>query len=461
MKKLRRTLSLAVVSALIVSMFAACGGGNSSSTASSESTAPAAPSEASVSQEAPAEPAGEPVEITVWDIWTSPTDNNSTAWLQTVMPEFEAAHPNIKVTRESTENEAYKTKLPAAQASGTLPDVFFGWGPATARDLVNANMLLELDSYLDDEYMSTVQPGSLENFSFGGKVYGLTMTNWAAALYCNKELFDANGIAIPTTYDELLTAIDKFKAAGIVPIALPAADAWTVAFFQHIMAIRYTGAANVNAMLNGQKSFDDPGIVKSAQALLDLVERGAFDANAISTSEQEIAARFNAGEFPMYFLGDWLVGGIENPDESSIAGKVVAVNFPGVGGEFDDQILGGATDGFMINAKTANPDAAVEFAKWTTARLPEVSYSLGGSIPTRSNFNMGDYSANLPPLAVNIADYAAKASGATLAWDTFINGVPKDRMLSMLQQLVGKQITAEEFAKNMAAEMEAAGLTSY
>jgi len=72
--------------------------------------------------------------------------------------------------------------------------------------------------------------------------------------------------------------------AGIVPFVLPAKDAWTVAFFQHIMAIRFTGADNVNAMLRGEKSFDDPGIIQSAQALLDLVDAGAFDPNALAVS---------------------------------------------------------------------------------------------------------------------------------------------------------------------------------
>ncbi|MFA9379496.1 MAG: extracellular solute-binding protein [Acetanaerobacterium sp.] len=455
MKKPRK-IALAMVGVLLIGALSACG--------SSAPAAPSAGSAAPADSAAPAEssaPAGKAAELTVWDIWTTGADNNSTAWIDTVIPEYQAKYPEVTINRESTENEAYKTKFAAAQAANTLPDVFFGWGPASARELANANMLLDLGPYLDDTYMSTVNPGSLDNFTFNDKIYGLTMYSWSAALYCNTEMFKANNLDLPTTYDELLAAIDGFKAAGITPIALPAADAWTVAFFQHIMAIRYTGAENVNAMLKGEKSFNDPGIVKSAQALLDLVDRGAFDANAIAAPESEITTRFQNGDFPMYYLGDWLVSGIENPENSTVVGKIAAINFPGVGGEFDDQVLGGATDGFMISAATENPDAAVEFLKFTTARLPEVSYSIGGTIPTRSNFDMTKYSPNLPPLSAGIADYASKASGMTLAWDTFLPQQPKDKMLSMLQQLVGKQLTAEEFAKNMAAVCEETGYAKY
>ena len=38
-------------------------------------------------------------------------------------------------------------------------------------------------------------------------------------LWANKSVFDANGISVPTTWDELNAAADKLKAAGIIPFA--------------------------------------------------------------------------------------------------------------------------------------------------------------------------------------------------------------------------------------------------
>ena len=457
MKKSRKAIALAIVCAILIGTFAACGGSAPAPAAEAPSTPAPAPAADAGTDPASAGISGE---ITVWDIWPVINDTNSRAWFE-LLPEFEAAHPNITVNLDSTENEAYKTKFAAAQAANAFPDVFFGWGPASSRELASAGMLLELSSFLDADYMSAVQPGSLDNFTFDGKIYGLTMFNWAAALYCNTELFETHGVKIPATYDELLAAIDAFKAVGVVPFALPAKDPWTIAFFQHIMAIRYTGAENVNAMLKGEKSFDDPGIIQSAQALLDLVDAGAFDPNALASDYADATTRYMHGEYPMFYIGDWFVGDLQDPENSMVVDKVVAVNFPAVSGSFDDQILGGATDGFMVNANSANQEAAVEFAKWMTARMPQRCYAIGGVIPTRSNFNMADYSGGLPALSVNIADFAAKATGATLAWDTFLPEVPRDRMLSMLQQLVGKQITAEEFAKNMAAVIEETGYAKY
>jgi len=437
-----------------------------------QSPAPAAPEQPSTPAEpgeatpAPAPDSGLSGEITVWDIWPTDTDSNSRGWHE-LLPQFDALHPDLTVNVESTQNEQYKdTKFPAAQAANAFPDVFFGWGPAYARDLAAAGMILPLNAYLDDEYMSTVQPGSLDNFTFDGNIYGLTMYNWTAVLYCNTELFDKYGIALPTTYDEYFDVIAAFNAEGIVPMALPAQDPWTIAFFQHIIAIRYAGADNVNAMLKGEKSFDDPGIVDSAQALLDLVAANAFSKNALGEGYDDATERFMQGEFPMLYMGDWMIGDIDGANTDTgeykpVAGKIVGINFPAVGGPFDKQILGGATDGFMVSANSQNPDAAVEFVKWMTARLPELSYKIGGAIPTRTNFDMAQYAADLPALSVSVAEFAAKADGATLAWDTFLPKEPTARMLSMFQELIGQKITAEDFAKNMAKAMEDGGYTSY
>jgi ABC-type glycerol-3-phosphate transport system substrate-binding protein len=177
------------------------------------------------------------------------------------------------------------------------------------------------------------------------------------------------------------------------------------------------------------------------------------------------------GEYPMLYMGDWMIGDMDGEIKDAdgngtgeykpVAGKIVGINFPAVGGSYDKQILGGSTDGFMVSAKSQNPEAAVEFVKWMTARLPEKSYQIGGAIPTRTNFDMGQYSADLPALSVSVAEFASKADGATLAWDTFLPKEPTARMLSMFQELVGQKISAEDFAKNMAKAMEEGGFTSY
>ena len=86
-------------------------------TSSAEPTASAASSEA---------PAGDPVELT-W--WHNGTGEPLKGFWAKVGKDFEAAHPNVKVTITAVQNEELqRTKIPNALRSDNPPDLFQQWG---------------------------------------------------------------------------------------------------------------------------------------------------------------------------------------------------------------------------------------------------------------------------------------------------------------------------------------------
>ncbi len=57
--------------------------------------------------------------------------------------------------------------------------------------------------------------------TFDGKVYGLPHSMTVGTFFINQELFDKNKIKVPTTYEELIDACKKFRAAGVkTPMAV-------------------------------------------------------------------------------------------------------------------------------------------------------------------------------------------------------------------------------------------------
>ncbi len=391
-------------------------------------------------------------DLEVWNIWTNPDETNAKAW-EIVLAAYKEDFPNVNVNVVATENEAFKTKISAAMSAGELPDVFFGWGPAQIQPFVEAGKVLALDEYLDDEYMANVPAISLDNFTFDGKVYGLSMYEWAATLYCNTEMFTEVGATIPTTYAELVDAIEKFKAAGITPISVGGKDGWPAMFFQNAMAIRTAGAPAIQEMLEGTRSFNDPAIVKSAQYVLDMVAMGAFDPGTLALTEADASGMFRQGVVPMTYLGEWLAGGFQDPEQSDVVDKVVAVRFPATDdGQDPTQIAGGATDCFCIAADTENAELAVHFLKYVTAMMSEQSYAIGGTVPTRI-FDKSQYT-DIDPLAQQISDFSSAATGKVLAWDTFLVGEDAEKHKSLCQQLFATEITAEQFAEEMAKLQE-------
>ena len=88
-------------------------------------------------------------------------------------------------------------------------------------DWGNQGALANLNDVAAKEGWDAVVPTALQKFA---KVDGAWVsapvnvhsTNW---VWANKAVLDANGIAVPTTWDEFTAAVDTLAAAGVTPIA--------------------------------------------------------------------------------------------------------------------------------------------------------------------------------------------------------------------------------------------------
>ncbi|MFA9380093.1 MAG: extracellular solute-binding protein [Acetanaerobacterium sp.] len=115
---------------------------------------------------------------------------------------------------DATENEAYKTKIKTAIAANEAPDVFFSWGGGFAKPFAEAGALLPLDEYLADGTKDRMLPGTADNKTYDGKTYGFPFIMWVGTLFFNQEMFETNGLTLPSTNDELLAAVAGFTAKG-------------------------------------------------------------------------------------------------------------------------------------------------------------------------------------------------------------------------------------------------------
>src|SRR5699024_10592779 len=92
----------------------------------------------------------EKIQLTLWSIATE-SDAFNNAYTKAI-DDYEAAHPGIKITHETFENESYKTKIKAAVAANELPDLFYTWGGGFSKSFVSSGKILPLDEYYTDEY---------------------------------------------------------------------------------------------------------------------------------------------------------------------------------------------------------------------------------------------------------------------------------------------------------------------
>lgn len=386
------------------------------------------------------------VTLKLWHIWAADSETQKKPF-EKIIADFQNENPNIKLEVEAYENETYKTKIKTAIAVNEAPDIFFSWGAGFAKPFVKANSVLALDNYMNDGTKEKISTGTLDNFIFDGKTYGLPMYMWSAVLYCNKDLFDNNSVKIPDTYDELLQAVKAFKAKGITPMTCGEKERWPGMFYQNILAIRTAGVQLSNQALNKEASFDQPQFVESAAKLDELVKAGAFDKGVMALTKDEVEASFKQGKVAMYYMGNWAAGSWD-ADDSPIKGKVVCKNFPEIEGAKGDQnaFLGGSIESFMISANTSYKDEAINVVKYISENMSNQASIVGFGLPAWK----GEVDkSKLSPTNAQLFDLVKDSTGYVLAWDTFLEGADADTHKNLVAEIFAGTKTPEDFAKEM------------
>src|SRR3954451_16246829 len=195
-KSIRWALAPPAAAALLV---AGCGGGDDSSSKSSSSSASSS---------------GKPVTINWWHI--ANTDPLKTVWKQAA-DEYMKAHPNVTIKITVLENEAFKAKLTTNMQAGNPPDIFQSWGGGTRKEQADASLVNDI-SEPTKSWIDTLNPAAVGLYKVGDKQYGVPYNLGMVGVWYNKALFKKAGIeSPPATWTELLSDVQKLKAAGITP----------------------------------------------------------------------------------------------------------------------------------------------------------------------------------------------------------------------------------------------------
>ncbi len=388
----------------------------------------------------------EEVTLNFWHIWGAETDA-SYASIKKVIADFQAEYPHIKIKEDTTENEAYKTKIKASAAANELPDLFSTWGGGFSKPFIEANRVLAIDEYLNDGTKDRLVGGALANVTYNDKVYGMTFGLSCGAMFVNKELFEQNNIKIPETYTELIEAVKAFKALGITPMSVSGKDVWTIAMYFDAMALKAAGNDKIVSTLTKQGTFEDPEFLNAATKFAELVSLGAFPEGAAGLSKDESDLPFLEGKVPMLFNGSWTAGTVYRED-SKIQDKIIPIGFPvfedGKGNK--NEFTGGAVDAIMVNANTKYKEEAVLFQKYFCENMARETYLAGAYLPA---WKVEVDESNINPVTVDLAKLTSEAEGFTLWWDTLLEGQDTQVYLNTLQELFLGGVTPEQFVEKL------------
>jgi raffinose/stachyose/melibiose transport system substrate-binding protein len=193
-----------------------------------------------------------------------------------------------------------------------------------------------------------------------GKTYAVPFASQTMLVIYNKDLFDANGIAEPQTWDELMAAADKLKAAGVMPFANGTATAWQNESTFHALTASIFGRGFYEDLAAGKTDFNDPRYIE-ALAKYDEITKKYFPEGFVGLDYPSAQQLFISGMAGMFAGGSFELAAFEAQNPNLHMGIFAA---PGLKAE-DEKLASIYYDGgYAVNAASKNPEAALKFANF-------------------------------------------------------------------------------------------------
>lgn len=286
----------------------------------------------------------------------------------TMLEEWQAEHPEVKITQSVLETADYETKIQAQAAVNDLPDLFCikgSWfGNFVASDLV-APLDDALASY---ENKDAFRAGIFDASTVDGKNYGLPVQfSVTSMVYYNEAMWKEIGYeAFPDNWDDIYAAIEKFNEKGIPTFALGNKDKWPAeSCILSALGDRYTGTEWTNSIIanDGEAKFTDQAFVSALEQLGKLAEEKAFNLDFNTASTGQAGELYNAGQAAATINGFWQIANIlaEATDEVKENTKI-AILPPVEGGQGAENMTSGGCGWYMGMSKQedAEKQALVE-----------------------------------------------------------------------------------------------------
>ena len=414
-----RPRSLAIVATVFALVAAACG--SSSASPSAPAASGNAPSVAPASVAPGGSPAASsgytgPAASIEYSIWGDPAEIAS----QTKLVEsFEAVNPTIDVKVTVADWDTYWDKLLTGLSGGAAPDVFAMDGPLFP-DYQARDVLLDLEPFVTRDAYDL---GQLADQGVGvfktadGGQFGLPRDLNVIALYYNKAMFDAAGIAYPDdTWDwaklvevgkQLTKDADgdgKVDQWGLYTETSDMENYWLSLVWQN--GGEFFGADGKSTALN------TPQATGGVQFLQDLIYKDKILAEPAIFAETGDA--FEQGLAAMEINGSWLVptdlaAGLDfgiAPLPKGPAGRFTSVNPTGV----------------VVYKSTKAPDAAWEFVKYLVSpAAQEQLMQLKAALPVSKEVLAGPYATSFDGAQVFADSLAyAKPKPSFAGYDEYV-----------------------------------------
>ncbi len=338
----------------------------------------------------------EVVEARTLVINSNQSDPAPKAALAEVVEGFKAANPDIEVTLNSFDHEAYKTAI-RNFLSTDPPDVCLWFAGNRMKFFVDEGLFADISDVWSEYDLNDSMSATKSALSVDGKQYGVPWGYYQWGMFYRTDIFDQYGLGEPATWDEFIAAGETLIANGITPVAIGTKYLWTAGGWFDYLNLRVNGLDYHMELMLGEASYLDPELDEVFDVWGDLIDRGFFLENHATYSWQEAQAPLINGQAAMYLIGNFIMPDME---AAGIGDNMGFFQFPQINpaiGMYEDapmdtyHIPAGAKnmdEAKLFLAYIASPEIQAQFA-YATGNIPPNKYAEAPTIPlTKEGFEM-------------------------------------------------------------------------
>ncbi|MFD0049616.1 ABC transporter substrate-binding protein [Actinomycetes bacterium NPDC127524] len=308
------------------------------------------------------------VTITLAGWGSSPEE---TKLLDSVLKDFETAHPNIHIKHEVIQDQ-YMDVMKTRLIGGQGPDVFY-LDASEAPGLIDTGVLEPLNKYEDKKFdEGDFEKPLLKAFQKDGKTYGFPKGYSTLALFYNKKMLNDAGVEVPKTWEELQAASKKLTKGKEV-----------YGFGQNPELARtyFIGESNGGKVIKDNKAnFSDPKVVSAFQPYIDQHLKDKSAAQPSEVGAGWTGEMFGQGKAAMVLEGNWTIPYLQSTFKDLDYGTAEVPTINGKKGTM------AYTVSYVMNAASEKKKASWELISYLTGKEGMKKWTgTGFELPSRKS----------------------------------------------------------------------------
>ena len=375
-----------------------------------------------------------------------------TETMSEMLAKFREENPDVELEIEEVNAamDSMGTRITTALAAHDLPDMYMYWGGFTLEAVINQDLLMNVQEYLDaseNVKYEDIDAAAWAFYTIDGTLRGYPYEGAIPVWLCNSEIFEQYNLEYPKTMDDVKELAKTFSENGIITLAIGSSGGNPGHFFVSDLINQIPGGMEEIQNFGSTAQFATDASLKAAQTILDLREAGVFPQDTVANGDWTPTGElYNSGKAAMVFTYNWVV----TTFDEELLEKSVIIDTP----KIDDTCIDPST----FVQTSANYGFVVSKAAWENPEKRDGIIKLIDAM-----YNKEFYQKCVDDGVVSVMTDVASSEGIMKRIDEFYAGrthVPAhfnttwyrsawQIFLTSCDELFAGNVTAEEFVNNI------------